>query len=248
MTFDDEEGIIAWADDEIYKQFSGPGMKIGDQWKIMLGRRIKLDVDDLDGSIFIEDLLDDAVVRHSPDDAVWETVRAEENSNVWVTRPIEERPEYDPIAFEDSDEEGDVSAEENRGPSEQKGKQVSSSESPVLRFDDYEPSDIDPEDLPKIVEPPLTIANMPAEDSDDDSYDDGDRWASQKLHEGEQGVSNPGGSGHLQGEAADDDVEMQSSDSDPVGSDWDSNDDLSGDDVDDLRRQADEWFGDYHPY
>ncbi|KAG8946982.1 hypothetical protein FRC04_011278 [Tulasnella sp. 424] len=247
MTFDEEEGIIAWADDEIYKQFSGPGMMNGDQWKIMLGRRIKLDVDDLDGSIFIEDLLEDAIVRRFPDNPTWETVRVKENSNVWVTRPIGKRPEDGGMVFEDSDEEA------GQGPKELKGKQVSNegpvndriggSESPVLHFDDYEPSDVDPEDLPKIVEPLLTIANTPAGDSDDDSDYDKDHWVSPEPDGEEQSTSNPEESGEdLKSEAADDDVEMRSSDSDPVGSDWDSDDDLSDDDVDNLKRQAKEWF------
>lgn len=151
------------------------------------------------------------------------------------------------MVFEDSDEE------EGHGPKELKGKQVSNegpvndriggSESPVLHFDDYEPSDVYPEDLPKIVEPLLTIANTPAGDSDDDSDYDKDHWVSPEPDGEEQSTSNPEESGDdLKAEAADDDVEMRSSDSDPVGSDWDSDDDLSDDDVDNLKRQAKEWF------
>ena len=57
LSFSEEDGIIAWADDKIYEQFSGPAMLKGDFWKIHLGRRIDLDEDDLDGLMFIEGLL-----------------------------------------------------------------------------------------------------------------------------------------------------------------------------------------------
>ncbi|KAG9047059.1 hypothetical protein FS837_003145 [Tulasnella sp. UAMH 9824] len=256
MTFDQQEGIVAWADDEIYQRFSGPGMKKGDQWKIMLGRRIKLEVDDLDGSIFIEDLLEDAVTHQFPTNPTWETVRLEGDPKVWVTRPIGRRPLGDDVmAGDDSGEEsGDEMEEDNNlagvdeRPNKQKAhqgpnrqvyqNQVVETESPVLHFDDYETSDIDSQDLPHIVEPLLTIANAPAGDSDDGSNHDRDYWISEDSDD--EVLSNPDSAG-LEPEAGNEDDQVRGSDSDPPGSDWDSDDDLSGDDVEDLKRRAKGW-------
>jgi hypothetical protein len=65
-------------------------MKQGHTWKIRLGRRIELEEGDLDGSTFIEDLLEDAVMfpatieECSKAQDQWET--KEETPGVWVTR------------------------------------------------------------------------------------------------------------------------------------------------------------------
>ncbi|KAJ7492580.1 hypothetical protein FB451DRAFT_539204 [Mycena latifolia] len=79
-------GIVAWADSDIYEEFAGPLMQKGDFWKIMLGRRIKLDEDDPDGSAFMEALLEDALVFPLISTCKWETV--EESPGIWVTRAI----------------------------------------------------------------------------------------------------------------------------------------------------------------
>ena len=73
LEFTKEDGIFAWADQNLYEEFSGPLMLPGDFWKIHLGRRIELDEDDLDGGQFLEELLEDALYfanRLIP----WETV------------------------------------------------------------------------------------------------------------------------------------------------------------------------------
>ncbi|KAF8883883.1 hypothetical protein CPB84DRAFT_1686074 [Gymnopilus junonius] len=95
LEFSYEAGIYAWADDDIFRDFSGPLMRPGDFWKIQLGRRIELDSDDLDGSAFIEGLLEDALLfpyrghfsrkLHEK----WETV--EESPGIWITRIQEDR-------------------------------------------------------------------------------------------------------------------------------------------------------------
>ncbi|KAJ7361712.1 hypothetical protein DFH08DRAFT_655948, partial [Mycena albidolilacea] len=83
LEFDAENGIAAWADEDLYGDYAGPLMQKGDFWKIMLGRRIQLEEDDPDGSLFIEALLEDALIfptKQGP----WETV--EESPGIWVTR------------------------------------------------------------------------------------------------------------------------------------------------------------------
>ncbi|KII88070.1 hypothetical protein PLICRDRAFT_92898 [Plicaturopsis crispa FD-325 SS-3] len=85
-------GITAWADDALFETFSGPGMLDGDQWAIRLGRRIALDAGDEDGGEFMEGLLEDALffavkgrrgegLRHIE----WVTVLTA--GRVWVTQP-----------------------------------------------------------------------------------------------------------------------------------------------------------------
>ncbi|KAL8290324.1 hypothetical protein RQP46_002582 [Phenoliferia psychrophenolica] len=59
LEFSDKGGIVAWADEDVFQAFSGDEMKQGDQWKICLGRRVKLDNKDADGSAFVHELLDD---------------------------------------------------------------------------------------------------------------------------------------------------------------------------------------------
>ncbi|KAJ7786359.1 hypothetical protein B0H16DRAFT_28465 [Mycena metata] len=83
LQFHPTNGIIAWADEDLYEDFAGPAMQTGDSWKLMLGRRIELDEDDLDGSQFMVALLEDGVVFPLPH-CGWETV--EEEPGIWVTR------------------------------------------------------------------------------------------------------------------------------------------------------------------
>ena len=79
-------GIVAWADQSIFDAFAGPGMPEGNKWKIYLGRRIQLDDGDLDGSEFIEDLLEDILYYPVGTWAVqWRTF--EESPGVWATAP-----------------------------------------------------------------------------------------------------------------------------------------------------------------
>ncbi|KIJ48506.1 hypothetical protein M422DRAFT_28447 [Sphaerobolus stellatus SS14] len=85
MDFKDETGIIAWADQDLYELWTTDIMKDGDYWKLMLGRRIKLSPDDPDGSEWIGDFLEDAFVTRSV--SFYETV--EESAGIWVTRPTE---------------------------------------------------------------------------------------------------------------------------------------------------------------
>ena len=95
LEYTHEKGIFAWADSRLYEEFAGPAMKDGDFWKIHLGRRVMLDDDDLDGSAFIEGLLEDALyfpLRGEGSERKfekWETLQ--ETSGIWVTRLQENR-------------------------------------------------------------------------------------------------------------------------------------------------------------
>lgn len=90
LEFSQQHGIYAWADPQLFEEFSGPAMEEGDFWKIHLGRRVTLDEDDEDGSAFIEGLLEDALLfpyRGPTTERTfekWETV--EDRPGIWVTR------------------------------------------------------------------------------------------------------------------------------------------------------------------
>ncbi|TFY67902.1 hypothetical protein EVG20_g3762 [Dentipellis fragilis] len=94
LEYASEGGIVAWADTDLFEEFSGPRMKEGHCWKICLGRRIILDEDDADGSQFIEGLVEEAMVFPISESSKkpwgkWETL-LEKNAedNIWVTRPV----------------------------------------------------------------------------------------------------------------------------------------------------------------
>lgn len=103
LTYSDEEGIIAYADQELFDTFSGPAMRHGDHWAIHLGRRVELDEDDLDGSIFIEALLEDAIVFPLRD-RQWHTVFIDSPAyRTWVTK-LKDVPEDRDSEIEDMDQ------------------------------------------------------------------------------------------------------------------------------------------------
>ncbi|KAK4705559.1 hypothetical protein P7C70_g644, partial [Phenoliferia sp. Uapishka_3] len=99
LEFTDDEGIVGWADEDIFDAFSGNEMKKGDTWKIYLGRRLSLTPTDVDGSTFLHELLDDvcfsesqyyADPRYEEEDVGdevlrWETTRVVKG--IWQTKP-----------------------------------------------------------------------------------------------------------------------------------------------------------------
>jgi hypothetical protein len=86
LEYSRKQGIIAWADQDIFESFSGPGMVDGERWKIYLGRRIELDPNDHDGFQFLEGLLEDILLYPDHDsDVQWQTYK--ESTGVWATRP-----------------------------------------------------------------------------------------------------------------------------------------------------------------
>ncbi|KIM37788.1 hypothetical protein M413DRAFT_30705 [Hebeloma cylindrosporum] len=154
LEFSHPGGIYAWADPQMYEEFSGPAMKEGDFWKIHLGRRVTLDQDDEDGSAFIDGLLEDALFFpfRGPTSGrtfeKWETV--EETPGIWVTRLKANRDVTEESMGEndfDSDEEDHsedmqdaLQAEDNaleNPPEEDTGP---------IRADDYAPTDSEDEE------------------------------------------------------------------------------------------------------
>jgi hypothetical protein len=152
LSFSEQNGIIAWADEDIYEQFSGPAMMKGDFWKIHLGRCIELDEDDLDGSMFIEGLLEEVLLyppqcstmkeyRHE----AWETV--EESPGIWITRLMSARI----VGGSDSESEDFDAEDVEKRPSELWNPRdiyeklldapPSPDTGPVITLDEYELSD-----------------------------------------------------------------------------------------------------------
>ena len=100
LEFSQEQGIVAWADKVIYKKFSRPGMQEGDFWKIHLGCCIQLEPSDLNGSKFLQDLLEDVLIHpmlsalRKHIEHYCETV--EESPGIWVTWPMgNTNPQHD---------------------------------------------------------------------------------------------------------------------------------------------------------
>jgi hypothetical protein len=84
LGFTQAEGIVAWANDWLFEEFSSDVIEEGDRWMIYLGRRIELDEEDVDGTDFIEGLLEDGAL-FAPKASKWTTVK--EGPKLWVTRP-----------------------------------------------------------------------------------------------------------------------------------------------------------------
>jgi hypothetical protein len=231
LSFSEKGGIIAWADDDIYEQFSGPAMLKGDFWKIALGRRIELDEDDLDGSMFIEGLLEDVLMYPHLWSTMklyrnegWETV--EESPDIWITRLISAR------IMGDSDgesENSDAEGFEDRAPELWNTADMyeqlldappTPDTGPVITLDEYELSDEEEEES--------------GEGSDVEMMDDsGEAWKAgvpdavwaSESDEDEVVVSD----NDISEVSSQVDHGSDGSDLDDVDSDFDPDDDLSGD-------------------
>ncbi|RXW24224.1 hypothetical protein EST38_g1633 [Candolleomyces aberdarensis] len=126
LGFTEDEGIFAWANGYLFKQFSSDVMEEGDEWKIYLGRRIELDEEDVDGQGFIEGLLEDGVL-FAPEGCRWATVK--EGPNLWVTRPNSKIPRYE---ADSDDEEGDIVDEDEECDEEENGDSAETEPWPVV--------------------------------------------------------------------------------------------------------------------
>lgn len=189
-----EMHVVAWADYQLFAEYSTDVIQDGEKWKIHLGRRIYLHQNDPDGSIFMEEFLEE-VMRPLREDQ-WETIK---EGDTWVTRPVAAA-----IAV-------DVNGE-NNGPDYPGRKDwVPPEEQPLLITDDYESDEIDDEDgadglkeddldnFASAVTSAIWFPDKTQQESDNDTADD------------EEGGDQLLGS---------DDTDYSSE----PGSDWDSND------------------------
>ncbi|KAI0310083.1 hypothetical protein OF83DRAFT_917332 [Amylostereum chailletii] len=110
LEFEQATGIVAWADEALLAEFAGPAMRAGDRWKIYLCRRIELDEGDLDGRMFIEELLEQTVIFPCADKnqyGFWTTTK---KNYTWMTKPLSVDDAVECQSGEE--EEGDVDGEE----------------------------------------------------------------------------------------------------------------------------------------
>ena len=85
LEFFKDSGIVAGANEDLMEEFGGEAME-GCRWKIYLGRRVQLEEEDLDGTMCLEGLLEDALYFCPPTDR-WITMRSKKYEDVWVTMP-----------------------------------------------------------------------------------------------------------------------------------------------------------------
>ncbi|KDR78012.1 hypothetical protein GALMADRAFT_244983 [Galerina marginata CBS 339.88] len=219
-------GIYAWADDDLFREFSGPLMQPGDLWKIHLGRRIALDEGDEDGSEFIEGLLEDVLLYpyrsafSKKKYEKWETV--EESPGIWVTRLQDSKGAND----DDNDSLTDESCDEDEWAAlcaqENKDLVNSPAEETATLPNKYSTSD-DDTDQDELEMEDLGFFNSDCRDA---------AWDSETDSQVDQ-LDNPydkvPGQDVEMKQEPETETEDDCSDSDEAGSDFDSDEDLSGD-------------------
>ncbi|KAJ7038155.1 hypothetical protein C8F04DRAFT_370444 [Mycena alexandri] len=218
LQFDPDTGIIAWADGDIYDEFSGPLMREGDFWKIMLGRRIQLDDDDPDGSGLIETLLEDALLFPLPNDCRWETV--EESPGIWVTRKPGFAPHNKSSGDDSSPPMESLEAKEETQEEEADNMPTPGYVALAVQQHDYDTSDDDEENDDRTLE----------EEVEDKGYISDPSWAWDASVEDTEYY--PGEEAEMQGEAdSEEEVDEleEELDSDSADSDFNSEEMLSGD-------------------
>ena len=229
LRFCHDTGIFADADATLCDEFAGPRMKPGHTWKISLGRRFNLDLTDRDGSVFIEGLLEDALLFPSRPENGWETV--ETHDGYWVTRSTAQ-----PISHLDDNE--DEEDEESQSSDDQDDVETQS--------EVYDPND----DGPVLLSPPYEDDMEMSEDGDVEMFEDGEAmvanvWdapydaedeneAEAAEEEDDRNPQLSGEQGALEAIASGSSITQGSdvadqSDSDMAGSDFDSDEVLSGD-------------------
>lgn len=212
----------------------------GEEWKIHLGRRVVLNHDDLDGSMFMEDLVDEII--HSTKRDIWETVKED---GIWVTRPIcfDGDDDDDDDAGDDSEDDSDSSSSDDSSHYQEDRIYDDAQEAlknPLRLNDDYESSD-------------SSVINDDSDEEEDElatSSDSEPDWSERDLTKrelarrqrsaGTQSMTRQAMTRLEDGDAkmkdgsdlgSDDKhlttVEDVSSDSDVPGSDWDSNDGIA---------------------
>ncbi|KZV86810.1 hypothetical protein EXIGLDRAFT_774282 [Exidia glandulosa HHB12029] len=194
-----DNGIVAYATPDLFHDWAGPAMERGDVWKIALGRKITLDENDVDGSRWIRDFLDEFLSS-----SAWETVR--ERHGEWVTRPKVKDDNAAPEAENERD-----------------------SPEPIAYWDEYEETSSEDEDVMDGAAA-SSAAHVAAEggtatESSEDEPIDGDYMDSDQS----QSQSEDNAGARISHDAME--IDDESPDSDQPGSDWDSQEDLSGDET-----------------
>ncbi|KAJ7630979.1 hypothetical protein FB45DRAFT_1152650 [Roridomyces roridus] len=221
LEYDSDVGIIAWADGEIYDAFSGPLMQQGDFWKFLLGRRIELDEDDPDGSGFIEGLLEGALP-----DSQWETV--EESPGIWVTKAVD----YGSESSSDEDE--------SMSQSEAAGTTPKTYPGTLSWIQGQTPEEQDALLEPDYVPPahPVQACSYEASDEDEDELDDDmsvDEWdptmPDRAWGESEDDEQEEATESELEIKVEDALMALSVSDDDSADSDFDEEDQFSGDEI-----------------
>lgn len=210
LEFTMDQGIVAWADSEIYETYAGPVMRKGDFWKIYLGRSLDLDVEDIDGSEFVNDLLEEVLMYPlSFAEKRWETV--EESPGIWATRPVALSS-----VKQDSEDSGDDAASVKSWTSAYaRGENMKNklNRGAVRRYEEYDAADDNASDVSDQEEIPLGLsfrANAPDAGYDSSEFESDE--TGDYMDEGSEFYTNDRG-------------EEESSADD----DFDSQEDLSGD-------------------
>ncbi|KAG7095749.1 hypothetical protein E1B28_006459 [Marasmius oreades] len=195
LEFHQDDGIIIDMRDDLFGEWAGPRLVDCKSWKIVLGRELRLDSDDEDGSRYIDGFLEDCLLfpanaRH------WETIQKEPGH--WITRPMEDNR----VAMDGTGNSSDCSSEQDADQEE-------------LARRDYESDnsgDSDPQCNP--------------EDNEDGcaqlDWDDSNGWGPDGSRDWEGEDMQP-----MVVDFEDEDMESQP---DSFESDFDSQEELSGDD------------------
>lgn len=90
LSFSQEMGIVLGMADDLFDDWAGEELEDAISWKVYLGREIHLEDGDDDGSEYIDAVLEDALLfgGHTESYVFWETVQTEPRH--WVTRPTAE--------------------------------------------------------------------------------------------------------------------------------------------------------------
>jgi hypothetical protein len=212
-------------------------MKLSDKWKIHLGRCIKLDREDPHGSVFIEGLLEDACLFPLRSEESgrryerWETVK-EKGSGVWVTMLLENRDD------EGMDDESDDKSDK---------LDCNNEYARLLQKWDEELENPD-----RVDDGPVVLVDgcgsrgymLVDEDEDDEDEDgDGDELGDESDHDTDEEMLSDSEAPErpdavwTEPIVASDLAGGFEQDSDDVaGSDWDSDEELSADDLDGLKQ------------
>ena len=205
----------------------GYDMLPGHKWRIHLGRCLQLEPDDLDGSIFIEDLLEEITVAPR----WWETLcTTESDETLWVTKPSTDL-NLKSTTSDSNDEEYDIEAwRYSSEPDEfEEADEEGISVGKVLRMREA-----------RVADAPIRLPTEYLEDEDENSgeedaimdeidtgFESDTDWSARDPSTDEEGVADE--STVPKGAVEAEDIEMNNasdteSTGDNPGSDWESND------------------------